>query len=92
MNVIPETRRAHYIRYLRFYCMLCFLDNLPFVYSICIKRLSDWCLAPTLAVFQLHRGVNKFYTFYYVAKESIIVPHVKVFIIFYSIFYYATMA
>jgi hypothetical protein len=23
--------------------------------------LIDWCLMPTLAVFQLYRGVNKFY-------------------------------
>jgi len=23
--------------------------------------LIDWCLAPTLAVFQIHRGVNKLY-------------------------------
>ena len=29
-----------------------------------IDGLIDWCLAPTLAVFQLlvYRGVNKFYT------------------------------
>jgi len=23
--------------------------------------MIDWCLTPTLAVFQLYRGVNKFY-------------------------------
>jgi len=23
--------------------------------------LIDWCLTPTLAIFQLYRGVNKFY-------------------------------
>ena len=25
------------------------------------KRLIDWCLTPTLAVFQLYRGVHKSY-------------------------------
>jgi len=25
------------------------------------ERLIDWCLTPTLAIFQLYRGVNKFY-------------------------------
>jgi len=23
--------------------------------------MIDWCLMPTLAIFQLYRGVNKFY-------------------------------
>jgi len=23
--------------------------------------MIDWCLTPTLAIFQLYRGVNKFY-------------------------------
>jgi hypothetical protein len=25
-----------------------------------IHRLIDWCLTPTLAIFQLYRGVSKF--------------------------------
>jgi len=24
-------------------------------------QLIDWCLTPTLAIFQLYRGMNKFY-------------------------------
>jgi hypothetical protein len=32
-----------------------------FITSVLNKYMIDWCLTPTLAVFQLYRGINKFY-------------------------------
>ena len=37
------------------------LSTLFFKIDWLIDWLIDWCLTPTLAIFQLYRGVNKFY-------------------------------
>ena len=39
--------------FLRYYMLL--------TYYMYTNIMIDWCLMPTLAIFQLYRGVNKFY-------------------------------
>ena len=70
-------RRRQYPLTFQLHCLLLSL-------SILINWLIDWCLTPTLAVFQLYRGVNKFYyllrhlqdtnTCIFTSKKSLIIP------------------
>jgi hypothetical protein len=40
-----------------------------------IDRLIDWCFTPTLAIFQLYRGMMKFYYDTYTPTSSLEIKH-----------------
>ena len=40
-----------------------------------IDWLIDWCFMPTLAIFQLYRGVIKFYYYMYAPTRSLEIKH-----------------
>jgi hypothetical protein len=55
--------RGYYFRYPREYNQFLKIKTRgnPLISNVDLDWLIDWCLTPTLAIFKLYRGVNKFY-------------------------------